>query len=93
MTHLLAPDARQIADAQELVRWGKAKPGEELVIGYRLRQLREEAGLTQRELAERLGITQQAVSLTEPWTANPRWSQVLRWCEACDAELALDLKR
>ena len=85
---------RDYEEWKALVRWGKASPGEDLVIGYRLRRMREEAGLTQGALAERLGVSQQAVSQNERWTANPTWAQIVRWCRACGADSgAADLLR
>ena len=43
----------------------KAIPGEEAPFGARLRGLREAAGLTQEELAERAGLTAKAISMLE----------------------------
>ncbi|HEY8506369.1 MAG TPA: helix-turn-helix transcriptional regulator [Gemmataceae bacterium] len=43
----------------------------------RLRELRELAGLSQKELAERSGLSQRAVSHWEQGLREPMWSNVL----------------
>jgi transcriptional regulator with XRE-family HTH domain len=47
-------------------------------FGERLRQLREGAGLTQQELAERAGCHYMTVSLLERGTQEPAWPLVLQ---------------
>jgi DNA-binding XRE family transcriptional regulator len=66
-----------------LRRWGKLPPWEVDQAGYLLRLAREEAGLTQSELAARLGVSQQAVSRAEAWTSNPTVGLLRRWLGAC----------
>jgi transcriptional regulator with XRE-family HTH domain len=46
-------------------------------FGERLRQLREGAGLTQQQLAERAGCHHMTVSLLERGTQEPAWPLVL----------------
>ena len=46
-------------------------------LGSLIRALRREAGLTQRELAEALGVSRQAVSKWETGTADPSTSNLL----------------
>ena len=48
-----------------------------------VRGMRERAGLTQRELAERLGTTQPAVSRWERGREEPRWSSLTAIARAC----------
>jgi transcriptional regulator with XRE-family HTH domain len=50
--------------------------------GYLLRQAREAAGLTQAQLAARLGCSQQAVSQAERWGSNPTFELVAAWADA-----------
>ena len=57
--------------------------------GYLLRLAREDAGLTQRELARRLARTQQAVAQAERWESNPTVGLMRRWARACGRRLAL----
>jgi transcriptional regulator with XRE-family HTH domain len=55
----------------------------------RLRELREQAGLTQQELGERVGVTWEAISRWERGTREPSWSNVVALANAlgvsCDA--------
>ena len=55
--------------------------------------MREEAGLTQVELGERLGCSQQAIAQAERWNSNPTVALLRRWAEACDAVLVLSFER
>jgi transcriptional regulator with XRE-family HTH domain len=52
---------------------------------------RESAGLTQRELALRLGVSQPAVTQAERWISNPTVAFLRLWAEACDCELHWEL--
>lgn len=80
---------RAFSEWQALRRWGRLPPWEEGVAGYLLRARRADAHLTQGELADRLGVSQQAVAQAERWGANPTVSFMRRWAEACDAFLEL----
>ena len=51
-------------------------------FGSRLRQLREKAGLTQKELAEKAGLSQNGISQWEAGKREPAWSAVLALCGA-----------
>lgn len=82
---------RVFAEWKALRRWGKLPASERCVAGYLLRIARESAGLSQRELARRLGVTQQAVAQAERWLANPTISLMHRWAEACDCTLEVQL--
>jgi transcriptional regulator with XRE-family HTH domain len=58
-----------------------------------LRLGREQAGLSQKELARRLGVSQQAVAQAERWTANPTVALMSRWAEACGGQLRLMIEQ
>jgi ribosome-binding protein aMBF1 (putative translation factor) len=60
--------------------------------GDLLRRAREKAGLTQTELADRLGHTQQAVAQAERAESNPTVSFLHRWARACGRSLSIRLK-
>jgi transcriptional regulator with XRE-family HTH domain len=60
---------------------------ENLAFLATLRGLREEAGLTQAELAERLGHTQNYVTAAERGLTRLDCLQVHDWCQACGASL------
>jgi transcriptional regulator with XRE-family HTH domain len=51
-------------------------------FGLRLRQLREKAGLTQKELADRARLSQNGISQWEAGKREPAWSAVLALCHA-----------
>jgi transcriptional regulator with XRE-family HTH domain len=63
------------------------------VPGYLLRLARLEAGMTQQMLADRLGITQQAVSRAERWSSNPTLGLMRHWLEICGRRLELHVER
>lgn len=80
---------RTYLEWQTLRRWGKLPPWERHVPGYLLRELREQAGLSQVQLADRLRMSQQAVSKTEQWSANPTLKLVFAWQRACGGPVGL----
>ncbi|MGC8722566.1 MAG: helix-turn-helix transcriptional regulator [Acidobacteriota bacterium] len=73
--------------------WGKLPEWERDVPGYLLRDLREQSGLTQVQLAQRLGTSQQAVSSAERWNANPTLRLVFAWQRVCNSPVGLAGKR
>jgi DNA-binding XRE family transcriptional regulator len=84
---------RSYEEWSALRRWGRLRPGEERVAGYLLRQAREEAGLSQAELAARLGRTQQAISQAERWGSNPTVGLLEEWAAATGCALTVALGR
>lgn len=60
----------------------------EMDIGGRLRQLREKAGLSQRALARRAGITNSTISLIETNSTNPSVGALKRILDAIPLGLA-----
>ena len=76
---------------QALRRWGRLPEQEELVVGYLLREAREACGLTQVELARRIGCSQQAISQAERWQSNPTVQLLERWAEAVGGRLELSI--
>jgi transcriptional regulator with XRE-family HTH domain len=71
--------------------WGKLPPWEENPVGYLLREARELAGLTQSELAQRLGRSQQSVAQAERWESNPTIAFTKRWALATGRTAVLAL--
>lgn len=59
--------------------------------GYLLRKAREDAGLTQAQMAERLGVTQQAVACAERADANPSFRLLEAWGEALGCRIRLEI--
>ena len=60
--------------------------------GALTRRARQEAGLTQRELAARLGVSQPVVARLESAGANPRLSTLRRVLRASGHDLDLELR-
>ena len=61
----------------------------QLALGRALRQLRQQAGLTQRELADRAGADDTYISQVETGRRDIRWSTITRLLNALDASIAL----
>jgi transcriptional regulator with XRE-family HTH domain len=64
-----------------------------LYLSLATRELRDEAGLTQKELAQRLGVQQAAVSKLESANKDHDLESVLRHLAALDAELLMAVKK
>jgi len=60
-----------------------------VALGRDLARLRRKAGLTQAELAARMGTTQTAVSRTEAGRALPGLVMLDRWTRACGQSFTL----
>ena len=60
--------------------------------GRLIRDARRDAGLTQAELADRLGTTQSAIARLEAEGANPRIGTLARALDACDREMLLEAR-
>ena len=82
---------RSFAEWRALRSWQKLPSWEIEPIGYLLRASREESGLTQRELANRLDCSQQAVAQAERWESNPTVEFMRRWADACGARVKIEL--
>jgi len=82
---------RNFLEWKTLRRWGQLPLEERSVPGYLLRLTREEAGLTQKVLASRLGTSQQAVAQAERRQSNPTVAFMTEWLRVCDRKLTLDI--
>ena len=82
---------RSFIEWKTLRRWGKLPAWEADSAGYLLRLTREEAGLTQKDLAKGLRSTQQAVAQAERWNSNPTVEFFRRWAKECGATVQLHL--
>src|SRR5215471_9295566 len=60
-------------------------PEEMRLLGWSLRRLRIEAGLTGQQLAEQTGLSQSTVSRIELGQAMPAMTDVNRWADATRA--------
>ena len=60
----------------------------------RIKEMRQKACLTQRELAEKVGISQQAINQIETEVTNPSYKTLLKIAEALDCPVSdLDKNR
>lgn len=82
---------RDYVEWKTLRRWGQLPSWEVSPAGYLLREAREGRGLTQAELAGRLGCSQQAVAQAERWDSNPTVAFLRSWGDATGMRLKLDL--
>lgn len=62
------------------------------MTGQLVRQARVSAGLTQRELAERLGTHQPVIARWESGATRPDFDSVVRAVEACGYDLHVELR-
>jgi len=89
---LLRRKPRSYAEWKALRKWGKLPAWEPEPAGYLLRASRELAGLTQEELAGRLGVSQQSVAQAERWGSNPTVGFMREWAAATESDLRLSLR-
>jgi len=91
MPNLTRRRPRSFLEWRTLKDWGKLPERESSVPGYLLRVAREDAGLTQEELARSLCVTQQAVAQAERWESNPTIAFIGRWAAACNCRFEIRL--
>ena len=82
---------RSYEEWSTLRRWGRLPPQEGTIAGFLLREARENAGLSQTELASRLGRSQQAISQAERWDSNPTVALLVEWAAAVGRTLRLEM--
>lgn len=73
-------------------RDGLVKPTQEDVPIMNLKTLRESAGLTQNEMAERLSMSRGSISLFERKGTGASIEKLTRYVEACGGELDLSFR-
>ena len=71
---------------------GKYDPAPTLAAGL-LRTARDRAGLTQQQLADKAGVTQQAVSAYETGRKEPMMPTLIKLLAAAGFEMRIQLKR
>lgn len=72
-------------------RRGYEKAGRAIRLAMEIRALREARGLSQRELAERVGTTQSAIARLEGGHISPSLPTLDKIAGALDAELSVGL--
>ncbi|WP_407922324.1 helix-turn-helix domain-containing protein [Agromyces humi] len=89
-----APGPNQLISPRYLRgRWIRETRRTELKIPVwtladRLRRAREHAGLEQRELAAKAGISRATISNAERGANTPQTATIQRWAKACEVDLA-----
>lgn len=76
----------------ETARDGYDRARRAFEVGERVRLLREEHGLSQRELAERIGSTQPAIARLEAGGVTPSLGTLERIAEALDTALVVEFR-
>lgn len=71
--------------------WGRLPDWEPLRAGFVLRAAREDSGVTQVELAARLGVSQQAVARAERAGSNPTATLLEAWSRVLGARVRLEI--
>lgn len=69
------------------------KLNEEFTLIDQLLSMRSSAGLTQEQVAERMQTSKSSISRLERGNANPSWSTLLKYAQACGFELRLKPQR
>lgn len=78
------------ADSPER-RSGYEKAGRAIRLAFEIRALREKKGLSQRELAERVGTTQSAIARLEGGNISPSLPTLDKIAKALGAEVSLSI--
>jgi DNA-binding XRE family transcriptional regulator len=58
-----------------------------------LLSMRQKAGLTQEQLAERMGTQKGNISRLEKGTGNPSWKTLEKYAHACGFDISMAFKR
>lgn len=82
-------NARSLVKALEdpRVQYDDQKLKEEIELEYILQKMREEAGLSQAEVAKRLGVTPPAISRLEKKPTHASFKTLKRYALACGFSL------
>lgn len=72
--------------------YGYERGYEAFKIGAMLKSAREQSGMTQQQVAERLGTRKSAISRMENHAADIRLTTLQRYAEAVGCRLALELR-
>ena len=89
----LVLNSESLATPEVIRARAKVLAREHRVMRSELTLLRREAGLSQGDVAERMGVTQQAVSKFERYDSDPKLSTVRRYANAVGALVAHRVER
>ncbi|HAU1322092.1 TPA: helix-turn-helix transcriptional regulator [Legionella pneumophila] len=76
-------DVKQVYDALE----------SEFALINSLLSMRQQAGLTQEQLAERMGTQKGNISRLEKGNSNPSWKTLEKYARACGFDISMTFKR
>ncbi|MEW8507454.1 MAG: helix-turn-helix transcriptional regulator [Candidatus Thiodiazotropha sp.] len=65
---------------------------EEFELIDKLLKMRSAAGLTQEELARRMGTKKSNISRLERGNTNPSWKTLKKYAHACGFEISMDFR-
>src|SRR5258708_24909044 len=91
-THRYDSQRNWLADKLWIMSGACTPTSETIRTGSILRQARERAGLTQRELADRLGCSPPAISQAEAGGASPSIATLQRFADALGCYLPVDIR-
>lgn len=80
---------KQLEDPKFLEEWNRTALAR--AVSLRLVVYRADNGLSQTQLAERIGLKQPAVARLEAGEKNPTWETLKRLSEALDIEFLVDI--
>lgn len=84
--YVLMRDAREPGYAQRFKRESAA-----FIVGVRLQVAREQAGMTQQQVAERMGTKKSAISRLENNAGDVRLSTLQRYAEAVGCRIVVEV--
>lgn len=85
-------ERRENAGAAAAVEQGRAAAREAFLLGERIREAREQLGLTQKELADKVGTSQSAIARAEAGGVIPSLNSLQRYAAALDMRLTIDFE-
>lgn len=84
---------KERALANDKVKSEYQKLESEFSLIDQLLTMRTKAGLTQEQVAERMHTQKSNISRLEKGNANPSWSTLLKYAQACGFELTLKVQK
>ena len=90
MTKIIDLHREWMKDPEYRAEYEKTQPVFELM--HALASARVRSGMTQAQIAERMGTTQSAVARLEGWTTNPSVNTLRRFAEATGTRLKISFE-
>ncbi|OCA52425.1 helix-turn-helix domain-containing protein [Photorhabdus namnaonensis] len=90
MSSLKSLKSKALANPNVKAEYDALEPEFELI--NTLLRMRHAAGLTQNQVAQRMGTKEANISRLEKGNGNPTFKTLLNYAKACNCELHFDLK-